>query len=240
MNNYSLESLLKNSSELEFLNSKLEKYSAKKRISWALKNLPQNFILSSSFGIQSSVLLHLITKKIPDIPVVLIDTGYLFPETYKFIDTLTKFFQLNLKVFRANQSSAWQEARYGKLWKKGLKGIKLYNYINKVQPMKKAIKILKCKTWFSGLRRVQSSSRSNLPVLKIQDNVFKFFPIVDWDNRKTYFYIKKNKLSYHPLWKKGYVSVGDIHTTSVFTKNMLKEEETRFYGLYRECGLHKL
>ena len=62
---------------------------AEERIASALKSLPGQHIVSSSFGAQSAVMLHLMTEQKPDIPVVLIDTGYLFPETYKFIDTLT-------------------------------------------------------------------------------------------------------------------------------------------------------
>ena len=118
----------------------LSKYSAQKRISWSLKNLPCTHIMSSSFGIQSIVLLHLIVTQKPNIPVILIDTGYLFPQTYHFIDLLTKKWNLNLKVFRSKISPAWQEARYGKLWTKGLQGINLYNTINKVEPMNLAFK----------------------------------------------------------------------------------------------------
>ena len=59
---------------------------AEKRIASALRTLPGQHILSSSFGAQSAVMLHLVTQQAPDIPVVLIDTGYLFPETYNFID----------------------------------------------------------------------------------------------------------------------------------------------------------
>lgn len=61
------------------------------RVIWALEHLPNQFVLSSSFGIQAAVCLHLLTRQYPDIPVILTDTGYLFPETYQFIDELTLF-----------------------------------------------------------------------------------------------------------------------------------------------------
>ncbi|SQC15392.1 phosphoadenylyl-sulfate reductase [Klebsiella pneumoniae] len=57
------------------------------------------------------------------------------PETYQFIDELTDKLKLNLKVYRAAESAAWQEARYGKLWEQGVEGIEKYNEINKVEPM---------------------------------------------------------------------------------------------------------
>lgn len=220
------------------LNTRLEKLSAQERVLWALENLPGEAVLSSSFGIQAAVSLHLVNQAKPGIPVILTDTGYLFPETYQFIDHLTDKLQLNLKVYRAEQSAAWQEARYGKLWEQGVEGIERYNDINKVEPMNRAMKELKAQTWFAGLRRDQSSSRANLPVLAIQRGVFKLLPIIDWDNRQVHQYLQDNDLGYHPLWDQGYLSVGDTHTTRKWEPGMA-EEETRFFGLKRECGLHE-
>lgn len=85
-------------------NRHLEGLSAEARIAWALENLPENKVLSSSFGIQAAVSLHLVTRLRPDMPVILTDTGYLFPETYRFIDQLTERLALNLKVYRAATS----------------------------------------------------------------------------------------------------------------------------------------
>lgn len=219
-------------------NALLEKRSAEERVSWALDNLPGAFVLSSSFGIQAAVSLHLVTRLRPDIPVILTDTGYLFPETYRFIDELTDKLDLNLHVFRAETSPAWQEARYGKLWEQGVEGIEKYNQINKVEPMNRALETLGARTWFAGLRRDQSGSRANLPVLAVQRGVFKILPIIDWDNRQVYQYLKQHNLKYHPLWDEGYLSVGDTHTTRKWEPGMA-EEETRFFGLKRECGLHE-
>ncbi|EEQ10815.1 Phosphoadenosine phosphosulfate reductase [Yersinia mollaretii ATCC 43969] len=220
------------------INRELESLTAQDRVSWALDNLPGEFVLSSSFGIQAAVCLHLVTRLRPDIPVILTDTGYLFPETYQFIDALTEKLQLNLQVFRAPQSPAWQEARYGKLWEQGVEGIERYNELNKVEPMNRALETLGAQTWFAGLRREQSGSRAQLPVLAVQRGVFKLLPIIDWDNRQIYHYLTQNGLSYHPLWEQGYLSVGDTHTTRKWEPGM-SEEETRFFGLKRECGLHE-
>ncbi len=68
-------------------------------MAWALENLPGEYVLSSSFGIQAAVSLHLVNQIRPDIPVILTDTGYLFPETYQFIDELTDKLKLNLQSF---------------------------------------------------------------------------------------------------------------------------------------------
>jgi len=231
-------SKVQRSMALAATNAQLEKSSAEERVSWALENLPGAYVLSSSFGIQAAVSLHLVTRQQPDIPVILTDTGYLFPETYRFIDELADQLNLNLKVFRAETSPAWQEARYGKLWEQGVEGIEKYNLINKVEPMNRALESLGAQTWFAGLRREQSGSRANLPVLAVQRGVFKILPIIDWDNRQIFQYLKQHGLSYHPLWDQGYLSVGDTHTTKKWEEGM-SEEETRFFGLKRECGLHE-
>lgn len=223
---------------LSEINRMLEQRSAQERVYWAIEHLPGRHILSSSFGIQSAVLLHMVTRILPNIPVVLIDTGYLFPETYNFVDELTERLNLNLKIYGPQLSPAWQEARLGRLWEQGVAGIEQYNLLNKIQPMRRGLEQLEAGAWFSGPRRGQSNSRNGMSVLQTKWERFKVHPIVDWHNREVHAYLKQHNLPYHPLWEQGYVSVGDVHTTRPLTAGML-EEETRFHGLKRECGLHE-
>lgn len=220
------------------INEALGAMDAQARVAWALENLPANHIVSSSFGAQSAVMLHMLTQAQPNIPVVLTDTGYLFPETYGFIDELTEKLDLNLHVYRAKLSAAWQEARFGRLWEKGIEGIEKYNQMNKVEPMQRALGELKAGTWFAGLRRSQSDTRGKLPVLQKVGNQFKLYPIIDWSNKDLHYYLKEHNLPYHPLWEQGYVSIGDWHTTQSLQEGM-NEQDTRFFGLKRECGLHE-
>lgn len=216
----------------------LSGHSAEERIAWAVGTFGDQILMTSSFGIQSAVTLHMVTRQVPGIPVVTIDTGYLFPETYRFIDELTERLQLNLHVYRPKWSPAWQEVRWGRLWENGIEGIEQYNRINKVEPMQRALAELKPKAWISGLRRHQSESRQNLGVLAKQDDIIKVHPVVDWSNKEIHAYLKQHNLPYHPLWEQGYLSVGDIHTTRKWEEGMT-EEQTRFFGLKRECGLHE-
>jgi len=217
----------------------LERKTAEQRVAWALKTLPGNHVLSSSFGAQSAVMLHMLTQQKADIPVVVIDTGYLFPETYRFIDEMTERLDLNLRVFRADTSPAWQEARYGRRWEQGVEGLAAYNRENKVLPMERALADLDVGTWFAGLRRSQSSSRSRTPFVDTSGERWKVHPIADWSDRDIYGYLKKYDLPYHPLWHEGYVSIGDVHTTRSLL-DVKSREETRFFGLTRECGLHEM
>jgi phosphoadenosine phosphosulfate reductase len=224
--------------DLEELNRALQSLSAEQRVAWALEHFAGHIVLSSSFGAQAAVSLHMVTRQCPDIPVILVDTGYLFAETYQFVDELTARLALNLKVYRAELSPAWQESRYGKLWEQGLAGIEQYNRINKVEPMQRALSELRARAWIAGLRRQQSSSRRNLGVLALQSGFTKIHPLIDWSDRDVYRYLKQYDLPYHPLWHQGYVSIGDTHTTQRLADGMT-EEQTRFFGLKRECGLHE-
>lgn len=219
-------------------NRRLAQLSAPERVACALDNLPETQVLTSSFGAQAAVMLHMLASARADIPVVVVDTGYLFPETYEFIDTLTERLQLNLQVYRADMSPAHQEARFGKRWEQGLEGIEAYNLQNKVEPMRRAMAELQVGTWFTGLRRVQSQSRAETPFVQYTGGRFKVAPIADWTDRDVYTYLKAHNLPYHPLWHKGYVSIGDQHTT-VPLHQASSEEQTRFHGLKRECGLHE-
>jgi phosphoadenosine phosphosulfate reductase len=205
------------SQELVPFSAKLETASAAGRVQWALDHYQPNIVLSSSFGAQAAVSLHLVTQLWADIPIILIDTGYLFPETYRFADELTARLKLNLKIYRA---------------------VERYNQRNKVEPMQRALRELGARAWITGLRRQQSSTRANEGVLRFQHGTVKIQPIVDWTDRDVYQYLKRHDLPYHPLWEKGYLSIGDQHTSRPVSEGV-SEEQSRFFGLKRECGLHE-
>ena len=224
---------------LDALNRWLESVGAEARLAWALANVPGRAVLSSSFGAQSAAVLHLVTRHAPELPVVLVDTGYLFPETYRFADALTQKLVLNLHVARAEESAAWFEARHGKLWEQGLDGIERYNCLRKVEPMQRALDGLGATLWIAGLRRSQSSTREHRRVLERAGPRWKLHPIVDWTDRDVGAYLKIHALPYHPLWEQGFVSIGDVHTTRPLSAEV-DAEATRFFGLKRECGLHDL
>lgn len=223
--------------ELKAINAGFAKLGAEARVAWALKALPAVPVLSSSFGVQSAAMLHLVCCQRPDIPVVVVDTGYLFPETYVFIDRLRERLRLNLHVARPELSPAWLEIRHGRLWEQGVDGITRYNRLAKVEPMQRMLASLGARTWFAGLRRDQSEGRSDTPLVEFRNGRWKLHPIADWSDRDIGRYLKRHDLPYHPLWEKGYVSIGDVHTTQALQPG-LRNEDTRFFGLKRECGLH--
>jgi len=224
---------------LEHCNRVFEARAAEARVEWALEHLPNRHVLTSSFGAQAAVSLHMVTTLAPDIPVVFIDTGYLFPETYRFVDELTERLQLNLQVHRSDTSPAWQEARHGRRWEQGIEGLQTYNHENKVEPMERALRDIGIGTWFAGLRREQAATRARVPLLDWSGDRWKVHPIADWSDRDVFVYLKNNALPYHPLWDQGFVSIGDVHTTRSL-RDVGHADETRFFGLKRECGLHEI
>jgi phosphoadenosine phosphosulfate reductase len=219
------------------LNAWLAGRSAEQRVAWALESLSGEHALSSSFGAQSAVALHLATRIRPDLPVVLVDTGYLFPETYDFVDELTHRLALNLKVARPDPVNAWTLASVDRLQDLGVAGIDRYNRVHKVEPMQRALRELGVRTWIAGLRRDQTSTRGNIDFLELRDGRWKLHPLADWTDRDIGRYLARHDLPYHPLWHQGYVSIGDVHATRRWEPGM-REEDTRFFGLKRECGLH--
>src|SRR5690606_24616784 len=124
----------------------------------------------------------LVTRARPDIPVILVDTGYLFPETYRYADRLVEQLDLDLKVYRPQVGTAWMEARLGRLWETGSEGIRRYNQLRKVEPMQRALRELGVRSWFAGLRRTQAPSRAGIDFLELRDGRWKFHPIADWDD----------------------------------------------------------
>jgi phosphoadenosine phosphosulfate reductase len=107
-------------------------------IEWASERYGDKLIASTSFGATSAVMLHLVHRVAPRTPIICVDTGYLFAETYQFAEDLIKRLELDVRFYSAQMSPARQEALYGKLWEQGEEGVKRYLQINKVEPMQRA------------------------------------------------------------------------------------------------------
>lgn len=206
-------------------------------VRWAVRSFGDRLIMTSSFGAESAVMLHLVTRVVPDIPVVFIDTGYLFPETYRFAEQLRDRLKLNLKVYQAVISPAWMEATRGRLWEEGLEGMNRYDRLRKVEPMQRALRELDPLAWLAGLRRGQTDHRSALRYVEEQGPHHKIHPVLTWTGRDSLDYLKAHDLPYHPLFDQGYKSIGDVHSTAPVGADD-HERSGRFRGLKQECGLH--
>jgi phosphoadenosine phosphosulfate reductase len=225
--------------DLETLNQTLAEVSAQELVEWGANTFGTNLVMSTSFGIQAAVMLHLVTQVMPDIAVIWVDTGYLPPETYRFAEQLTTRLNLNLKIYQSPLSPAHMEAIYGKLWEQNdVEAFNQYDRLRKVEPMQRALGELGATAWLAGLRSSQTDHRKSLERVGLQNGRYKLLPILNWHSRDIYNYLQKFDLPYHPLFDKGYVTVGDWHSSRPMTADDSDERSTRFQGLKQECGLH--
>lgn len=229
--------------DLEQVNQQLGAYLASKDtkqiVAWAADTFGDELVMSTSFGIQSAVMLHLVTRVVPNIPVIWVDTGYLPAETYQFAEALTQRLNLNLQVYQSPMSPARMEALYGKLWaSKDIEALNKYDLIRKVEPMQRALSDLQATAWLAGLRADQTDHRKTLDVVTPQRGIYKVLPILNWSSKDVYEYLQTYDLPYHPMFDQGYVTIGDWHSSRPLMADDSDERDTRFHGLKQECGLH--
>jgi len=223
--------------DLEATNDALANADAVDVVRWAADTFGERTMLTSSFGAQSAVMLHLVSQVQPDVPVVWIDTGYLFPETYRFAEQLRERLGLNLKVYQPEMSPARMEAMLGRLWEGDEADLDRYDQLRKVEPMQRAMDEVNPAAWYAGLRGGQTNFRSTLRKVEFQNGVYKILPILDWSTKRVHEYLTEHDLPYHPLYEQGYASIGDMHTSRPIT-DQEHERAGRFRGLKQECGIH--
>jgi phosphoadenosine phosphosulfate reductase len=223
--------------EAEQLSSDLARLKAGERLKWLHDRYGSRLAASTSFGLQAAVMLKLIADHAPGIPVVFIDTGYHFPETYRYADVLTRRFGTDLRIYQPTHSAARMEALHGKLWEQGREGMDQYGVFTKIEPMDRALRELGADVWISGVRRSHSSTRNERPFAEQQKRTLKVYPILDWPDAQISAYMHDHGLPPHPLAAQGYVTMGDWHSTRPAVDG-LDAEATRFNGEKYECGLH--
>ena len=207
------------------------------RIRMLHERLGDHLVATTSFGLQAAVMLHLIHEHAPEIPIVFIDTGFLFPETYQYVDELTsRLPKLDLRVYQPTVSAARMQALWGNLWEGSKKDQDRYAMLTKIEPMNRALRELGADVWLSGLRRSQSKSRNDRPFIEQQKKTLKAYPILDWADAQVDLYFHQHELPRHPLAAMGYITMGDWHSTRPATKE--EAELSRFNGEKYECGLH--
>lgn len=225
--------------DLNAINREWGEADATSLVQWGHDTFGDGLVLSTSFGIQSAVMLHLVTQVVPNIPVIWIDTGYLPVETYRFAEELSHRLRFNLKVYQSPLSPARMEALHGRLWEQhDVDALNRYDQIRKVEPMQRALTELNATAWLTGLRADQTDHRKSLERVGKQGGHYKLLPILKWTAKDLYQYLVAHDLPYHPLFDKGYVSVGDWHSSRPITAADANDRDTRFKGLKQECGLH--
>jgi len=204
-------------------------------IAWAVDRFSPYMALSSSFQTQSMPLLHMIAQTTANIPVFFIDTGYHFWETLMFREKIADEWGLNI-------IDLYRDARWDIFARQNTRSLpaedpNLCCYLHKVEPMQNALKGYKA--WISGIRRDQTTVRAQAQFLELQeDGLLKINPLLNWTKADVNRYIEENHLPQHPLFEKGYRSVGCAPCTIAIGVND-DERAGRWAGRGKvECGLH--
>ena len=196
--------------DLSTLNLMFESSDPAKIIAWAAAQFGDDLVMTSSFGAESALLLHMATRLKPDIKVIMIDTGFLFPETWQHMEALRRRLDLNVWVYRTrNDPIAWlhHAGEENASWRKDVDACCA---ANKIEPMQRAMKELAPKAWLRGIRRNQTRVRQSTSFIEWsqRDACYAISPLLIWTGREIYAYMKKHDLPYHPLYEKGYLSIG--------------------------------
>jgi phosphoadenosine phosphosulfate reductase len=194
---------------------------------WAGDTFGDELVVTASFG--DAVLVHLVSRSIPDAEVVLLDTGYLFAETEWFAEHLRDRYRLNLRTIHPRpdaERDVWQT------------DTDACCAVRKVEPMQRALEGKRA--WVSGLRRADSPVRATTPVVHedLLRNVMKVNPIATWTDEQVERYKAIELLPEHPLTDRGYPSIGCWPCTRP-VQDGADPRSGRWAGSGKnECGLH--
>ncbi len=222
---------------LDQLNREFETKTPFEIVSWAIQAFAPKISMTSSFGPESGVLLHLVSRVDPSTPVLFLETGYHFPETLAYRDQLVSLFGLkNVRDLRADpEKKAKVVAEYGGVPYE--KNPDLCCHINKVEPLQDVIK--EYDAWMSGIRRHQTDFRKSIQMIEeYEGGRYKISPLANMTSRDAWWYMKEHKIPQHTLQDKGYFSIGCWPCTKPVQSGD-DERSGRWAGKSKkECGIH--
>jgi phosphoadenosine phosphosulfate reductase len=194
-------------------------------------------VVTSSFQAECVALVHMLIARRPRIPVLFLDTGYHFAETYSYRDEIAARWNLNLVNLQPKLSVEQQESQFGILHESSPDRCCA---MRKVEPLFSALESYA--TWFTGLRREQSKSRAALETVadfKLPSGkvLRKISPLADWTTRDVWLYMKQHGIPMLPLYDEGYTSIGCAPCTSK-PLDPADERSGRWGGRKLECGIH--
>lgn len=190
-----------------------------------------------SFQAEDVIVLDLLRKRLPGIPVLFLETGYHFPQTYEFRDRFARDWGLNLINVIPRQSVREQESAFGVLYREDPTRC---CQLRKVDPLFQALESFEI--WFTGLRREQSVTRNNLKKVELHrlpsgKTLTKVSPLADWSWGQVWEYTGSHKLRYLPQYDEGYLSIGCEPCTAV-PEDPTNPRSGRWGGRKLECGIH--
>lgn len=221
---------------LEELINRQDKLTPEELIKFAYEVFKPDIIATSSFGATSGVLIDLISKTGLPIKIVYVNTGFLFKETLEYINVIKKkypkldFIELNPEITQKELFEQYGDDIF-------IKNPDLCCRINKVEPLNQYLTKNKIGAWITGVRSDQTDFRKSLERISItKGGFYKISPILNWSSKDVYYYMKDNDIPFHPLYEKGYTSIGCEPCTDLPING---ERSGRWKNKEKkECGLH--
>ena len=200
-------------------------------------NQNAQYCLTSSFQAEDMVTTHLLKQRIPNLPVLFLDTGYHFSQTYEYRDRMAKQWALNLVNVIPAQSVMEQESEFGILYRSEPTRC---CQLRKVEPLLRSLQSFDI--WFTGLRREQSPTRKNLKkielhVLPTGKTLWKVSLLADWNWAQVLQYTDSHSIPYLPQYDEGYLSIGCQPCTAL-PSDPDNPRSGRWGGQKLECGIH--
>ena len=219
--------------------SQIDTMSAEAIIQKVLSENPGRPCITCSFQVEGMIVLNILRRQLPDIPVLFLDTGYHFAETYSYRDRMTAAWNLNLQNLTPKRSVAEQEAEIGVLNRTDPGRC---CHLRKVDPLFEALE--NYDIWFTGLRREQASTRKNLRIIEHHalssgKVLVKASPLAAWTWEQVWKRTKEERIPYLALYDEGYRSIGCEPCTAVPT-DPNNPRSGRWDGQKLECGIHTL
>ncbi len=203
---------------------------------------PGKIVFTTSFGKEDQVISHIIFQNNLPVKVATLDTGRLFPETYKVFNETVKKYGSMIDVYFPDhegvEKMVTEKGPFSFYYSKENR-IECCRY-RKVVPLNRALEGMDC--WISGIRASQSDNRGRMERLEYDDSrkLFKFYPLFDWTIEQVEDYVKENGIPFNILHDKGFISIG----CEPCTRAVREGEDLRAgrwwweNGSEKECGLH--
>lgn len=188
-----------------------DQLSARERIAWVAGRYGHKAILSSGFGPQSAVLLHMVSQLAPGMRIVDVDTQHRWDETEAYKESLLRDHlpHLDVRTYRSPETRAEQFRKYGDPAEFDESQLADHLRRNKTEPMSRALKDLHVRVWISGRRRAHHEDRQDLEVFEARNGILHLNPIVDWSDEQVRDYREQYGLPEHPLGAMGFTRIGE-------------------------------
>lgn len=218
----------------------MEHLTAEEIIAWAQDRFGRQLALSTSFQPAGMAVLDMAARRGGPFRVFTLDTGRLPEETHQMMETVRRRYGIEVEVVMpdAAEVEAMVRQHGSNLFYRSVALRTLCCQVRKVRPLERKLK--EFKAWMAGMRRDQAGSRAGIPKVDSSSEPVKIHPLADWTRVQVDDYLKRHSVPVHPLYAKGYASIG----CEPCTRPAGADEEERAgrwwweQGAAKECGIH--